>query len=119
MKNTLFFFSIIALLSTSCNQNSDTCTDCDGIFSENLTMTIFEEYGTDADGNQPLLEQHEATFNDTLWTTFSQDICGFNYVPGFRYKLSVKRKKTGEDENGNKIYNYCLIKIEEAVKVYL
>ncbi len=110
-----------AVLFFSCEENEEICTECNGMFSETLTMYVFEESGPCTfDSLQTcLFVQFDSTFAEDAWKPFNQDICGFDYVPGYRYQLSVKRKKIGKDENGDKIYQYCLINIVQVIKKYL
>lgn len=121
MKKVVLFLTLSLFIFASCENDEQICTECNGVFSETLTMYIYEEKGPceDGSGENCLYEQHNFVFDENAWVPFNQDICGFDYLAGYRYEISVKRKQTGKDDEGNRIYQYCLINIVSAVKVYL
>ena len=121
MKKVLLFLTLSVFIFSACETDDDICSECNGMFSETITMYIYEEKGPCEDGSSEncLYEQHNLIFIEDAWEPFNQEICGFDYVAGYRYELSVKRKKTGKDDDGNIIYQYCLVNIVNAVKVYL
>ncbi len=101
------------------DKKQEACDSCDGIFSKTITMQVNNEYTT-CDGNDHcLMVQFSDTVDENAWEPFSQDICGFNFQPGYRYTLSVKRQANGKDADGNKVYKYCLIRVVSSTKVYL
>ncbi len=121
MKKIFFLLVFGSVLFIGCQDKNVICDDCNGLFSEDLTMYIYEEkVPCEGDSTRKCyMEQHGGVFSDTAWTAFDKDICGFDFVPGYRYKLTIKRKKIGKDNNGNKVYKYCLLRILESKKVYL
>ena len=121
MKKIFLLTIILGILAVyACNKTPDeACTSCDGIYSKTITMQVNNEYTTCDSNEHCLMVQFSDTINENAWEPFSQDICGFNFVPGYRYTLSVKRQPNGKDADGNKIYKYCLIRIISSKKVYL
>lgn len=121
MKKIILFLTLGLFVFASCNTVDEVCSDCDGPFSETITMFVYEEYNfsEDAPDGQCLSVQFDSFSDEDSWENFYPDICGFDYVPGYRYEISVKREKIGKDDDGKKIYHYCLIKIVSSKKVYL
>jgi hypothetical protein len=123
MKKLSIIFGIILLALVSCKDNTKTeiCDQCDGIFSKTMIMQVDNDYFPCNDGTKDkcIHVQFSSVIDENAWQPFKQDICGFDFVPGYRYELSVKRKKIGTDSNGNPIYKYCLISIDSKTQDYL
>lgn len=121
MKKILFLLGLSTIFFASCTNDEKVCSDCAGLFSETIKMYVYEEYVDceDHPSQQCLWAQLDSTFSDSAWIYFNQDICGFDYEPGFRYELNVERKKIGKDTNCEPLYQYCLVNIVAAVRVYL
>jgi len=82
-------------------------------------MQIDNEYATCDSLVHCLYYQIGDTIDENNWQVLNQDICGFDYTPGYRYVLSVKRNKIGTNDDGKKIYEYCLNNVISKTKVYL
>ncbi|MEA3450480.1 MAG: DUF4377 domain-containing protein [Bacteroidota bacterium] len=97
------------------------CGTCDGIFSTTITMQIHEELVSCDDGtdNRCNYVQYGNEIDEEAWEVFPHEICSFDFKPGYRYTLLVKKQKIGKDDDGNKIYRYCLVSIQNMEKVYL
>lgn len=123
MKKFFLLASVAILLFSACSPTStkEACGTCDGIFSTTVTMFVNEQYTTCDSGvtKKCNLVQFADTINEANWVPFKDSICGFDFVPGYRYKLLVKRQKTGKDEAGDNIYRYCLMTVENMDQVYL
>ncbi len=121
MKKIFLFLTLASFFLLSCKEKNVICDECNGISTETYVMYIFEEKVPCPDDptQKCFMEQHELNFSDSAWTIFNDEICGFEFKPGFRYKLKIKRKKIGKDDNGNKVYKYCLLDVLEAKRVYL
>ncbi len=110
------------MVISACDTNkAEVCTECDGMFSEVVTMFVDSEQKPCSNETSELCFYYQIgdTINESAWQPFDGDICGFTFTPGYQYKLSVKRKKIGKDEQGDKIYQYCLVSIIEKNSVGL
>lgn len=119
MKKLFLLAGLLSIIIFSCKKDEQ-CTQCDGIFSETVTMQIDNEYAPcDSLPHHCLYYQIGDTINENNWQILDQDICGFDFTPGYRYVLSVKRKKIGTNEDGTNAYLYCLERIISSKRVYL
>ncbi len=118
MRRFLLILAGILFLVLSCNENTDEakviCDECQGLFSQRLIMYVDNELTRCPDNPNEfcLRVQFDEFKGDTAWQAFDQDICGFDYEPGFMYVLDIQRKKITEDADGNPIYKYCLLYIK-------
>ena len=89
------------------------CDECAGLFSEKMIMYVDNELTScPSNTNERCLRvQFDKFEGDTAWIPFEQDICGFDYEPGFSYVLDIQRKKIDTDAQGEPIYKYCLLYI--------
>ncbi|MBN2890450.1 MAG: DUF4377 domain-containing protein [Bacteroidales bacterium] len=127
MKKLLFILGLSTIILSACNNEDDyLCNDCDGLFSETLTIFVYEEKAPiDSTTTElcyyiqyyPLVDEE----NFDAYEAFNYSICGFDdtFLSGYRYELSVKRKKIGKDENSDPIYQYCLVNIIDVTKTSL
>ena len=118
----LFIFSILFI--QACNDDNDlACHECDGLGSEKLIMWVDSKYGpcNEADTLKPscMMVQISDTLVEGAWQPFQQDICGFEYELGYRYQLSVRRKKIDETDDGQPVYKYCLLDILDKYQTFL
>ncbi len=116
MKKLAFLLGIVlsVLIISSCNDKTNkdvVCDQCEGIFSEKLYMWVDNELmPCPNDSTQMCMKvQFGAIPSDNAWEPFNQDICGFDYEPGYLYELYVQRKKIGTDGQGKTVYKYCLL----------
>ncbi len=118
MKRFLLVLAGIFFLTLSCNQSKDQpkviCDECQGLLSQKMVMYVDNEMTRCPDNPNDLClkVQFDQFKGDTAWEPFSQDICGFDYEPGFMYVLEIQRKKMATDADGNPIYKYCLLYIK-------
>ncbi len=118
MKRFFALFLGLFLIVVACNKNDKQpqaiCTECEGLFSKEMTMYVDNEMTRcpSSPNDLCLRVQFDVYKGDTAWVPFEQDICGFDYEPGFFYELDIQRKKISTDADGNPIYKYCLIKIK-------
>lgn len=113
---------MIALAFSACSsEDTEECTDCNGIGSEDITMFVNSELTSCSDDSDAkcYYAQINSEIDEDAWEVWTNEICGFDFVPGYRYQLSVRRKKVGKDENGEKIYQYCLIYVVDKEQVFL
>ena len=119
----IFLISGILVLSFifwGCSKDDAVCADCDGMFSDEVTVWINNRYFDCGNGqNNCIQAQISDTINENNWQVWTDTICGFDFEPQYRYQLSVRRKKTGKNEQNEIIYKYCLIKISNKVLMYL
>ena len=120
MKKIIAILSVIFILSACNNDKTEVCTECDGLFSETVTMFVDAELQPCDGANQMcFMYQINEEIDENAWQIFDGDICGFTFEAGYRYKLSVKRKKIATNDNGEKVYQYCLLHITEKTSVGL
>jgi len=121
MKKIFVVLLLVVIFTSACENEDVVCDDCDGLFSDDITMFIDAELVPCEEGSeaQCFYAQINDTIDEDAWEVWTKEICGFDFEPAYRYKLSVRRKKIDTDSEGNKIYKYCLIEIEEKIKVYL
>ncbi len=116
-------FAVILLtisILSSCEKDDDiVCHECDGWGSKDFYMWVDAEYGpcNEADTLRPhcLMVQFSDTYEDGAWQPFTQEICGFDFEPGIRYKLHVRKKQIENDT----AYKYCLLQIVDKQEVFL
>jgi len=121
MKKIIYLFIAVIFLFSACDNSDEICNECDGVFSEIVTMWVDGEYGPcdTISTDDCFYIQYNSTVVDTAWVPFNSEICGFEFEAGYQYNLSLRRIKIGTDTNGDKIYKYCLRDIVQKVKVYL
>ena len=122
-KKILIFLAAIMLFATYCNKDEEStsiCDECDGILSEEETMWVNSElnYCNGESGEKCLMVQYETVVNENEWEVFEEDICGFDFVEGYLYRLELKIAEE-KDASGNKVKKYCLIRVISETKVYL
>ncbi len=118
MKRFVFLFMGLLLAFAACKKDEHKpqviCDECEGLFSQKMIMYVDNEM-TKCPSNPSDLcmrVQFDKFEGDTAWVPFEQDICGFDYQPGYFYTLEIQRKKIGTDANGNPEYKYCLLRIK-------
>ena len=118
MKRYVILFIGILLAFAACKQDKQEqqviCNQCEGLLSKTMTMYVDNEM-TKCPSNPNdmcLRVQFDKYEGDTAWVPFEQDICGFDYEPGYMYILEIQRKKEGTDADGNPLYKYCLLHIK-------
>ncbi len=118
MKRLVILVMGILLALAACQSDDQEqqviCNDCEGLFSEKMIMYVDNEM-TKCPSNPDDLcirVQFDTYEGDTAWVPFEQDICGFDYQPGYMYVLEIQRKKIDTDAEGNPIYKYCLLYIK-------
>jgi len=116
-------FSIIAVLGllfvSSCEEEIQVCDECNGFMNKEVTIFVDGILPDCDDGMDVCFYAQETdSLDEDVWEVWNTDICGFEFEPAYRYRLTVKKDKI-DTVNGEKIYKYCLIRIEEKVKIYL
>ena len=118
MRRYIFIFFGILFALGSCKKDENKpqviCDQCEGLFSQKMIMYVDNEM-TKCPSNPSqmcLRVQFDKYQGDTAWVPFEQDICGFDYEPGYDYVLEIQRKKIDKDAQGNPIYKYCLLYIK-------
>lgn len=122
MKKIILLIVLSMFTIFACNEIPENeCGECDGIFATTITMQINEELVSCDDGteNKCNYVQYGNEVVEDAWEIFPHEICSFKFQPGYRYTLLVKKQKIGKDDDGNKIYRYCLVSIQNKEKVYL
>lgn len=108
MNRFLCFFALgVGLLFASC--------DKDDLKPKIITMWV-ADHQVDCTGVGPqkcLLVKLEG---DTSWTYHYDGIEGFNYEPGYEYRLTIKRKKVRNPPADGSSIRYILVKIDEKIK---
>ena len=100
---SIALLSIVAIIIASCSNN------------DNEKTYWVNSYKTDCVGVAPttcLLVQKGDTLKEEAWTNFYDNIEGFNYLPGYIYKLKVlESKKEGDIPADASSISYSLIKV--------
>ena len=102
MKKIITLFILSSIIFTACTTKDEVCTSCDGLTAETVSVFV-DGYYTDST-HQYYFAQLGDTINENNWEIWETNICGFDFAPGYRYKLSTKRQKIGKDDNGDKLY---------------
>jgi hypothetical protein len=124
MNKLISLFGIVTLtvlLISSCSKSTEVCSDCDGIRAQSIIVWINSRMYDCGDTSG--FSCFEAQVNDTIdtakWEIWKNEICGFDFAPGYIYKLSCKRTPIGTDSLGDKVYKYCLVSVLSSQHVYL
>lgn len=114
---TVFTIFVIS----SCSKSTEVCSDCDGILAQSVTVWVNSRLYDcgDTSGFTCLQVQVNDTIDTAKWEIWKNEICGFDFAPGYIYKLSCKRTPIGTNSVGGKVYKYCLISVLSTQHVYL
>ena len=98
--------TLAVLLANTCNRQA----------LEEETLLIREQKAP-CMGVTPMLCLQVKHEQDSSWTLLSSEIEGFNYEPGFRYKLKVKVVPVKNPPADGSSLRYVLEKVEEKSAV--
>lgn len=120
MKKIILFVAVISLFFlSSCDKQEIICEECNGVFTQEVTIFVDGFYTDCGNGeNTCFYAQENDQIDENAWEVWTTDICGFEFEPAYRYQLTVKKQKI-DNIDGEKIYKYCLVRIDSKVAVFL
>ncbi|MBN2664245.1 MAG: DUF4377 domain-containing protein [Bacteroidales bacterium] len=120
MNKIILITAVIGMFFLSaCQKEEVICDECNGVFTKEVTIFVDGYYTDCGEGDNTCFFAQEAdVIDEDAWEVWTADICGFEFEPAYRYQLTVKKEKI-DNVDGEKIYKYCLVRIDAKVEVFL
>ncbi|MDM1715536.1 DUF4377 domain-containing protein [Thiopseudomonas alkaliphila] len=112
VKRSLFITAALLGSLAGCQVSGDNPRNSDGIHK---TLYVKESL-VDCVGGAPMKCMQVRDDSNQEWTYFYSNIQGFNYEPGYRYKLKVKVENVENPPADASSKRYILISIDEKTK---
>lgn len=112
VKRSLFITAALLGSLAGCQVSGDNPRNSDGIHK---TLYVKESL-VDCVGGAPMKCMQVRDDSNQEWTYFYSNIQGFNYEPGYRYKLKVKVEDVENPPADASSKRYILISIDEKTK---
>lgn len=112
VKRSLFITAALLGSLAGCQVSGDNPRNSDGIHK---TLYVKESL-VDCVGGAPMKCMQVRDDSNQEWTYFYSNIQGFNYEPGYRYKLKVKVENVENPPADASSKRHILISIDEKTK---